>query len=447
MMRRLYATAAMILAAASLGFAQAKPGPLPDRIIFDTRMQEDIGLRDAAEGKTDFFFQNITGPTLKALPAEVRAKLDSYAVPESSWSLQLNPYPNKAPYQGKVEGKAVFNPFAVREIRYAVNWLVDRKRIVDEVLDGEGGPMFTPMTPGQPGTYKFNLVASKLGMTARGNEKKAIAEIEAAMKAAAELPENRGKLAKNGQFWTFEGQPVTIRFMIRVDDPNGRLRVGRYIADQLEKAGIKVERLEWDRAKCFDFLDDDPAKLGWSMYTEGWGAGATRAYWDISVSQMYAPYYGQLPGGNREGFWSFEHKEIDDLAQKCINGQFLDAAEYWKDNLRAVELGLKDSVRINLTYSLSYFTVNKARFNARFPYGLGDGPNRWSTIGADVKPDAKGERTLRTTLFSARGALFMSAWDPVGPGGFSDTYIRAIVDPVTDPANFEAPNSALDTPL
>ncbi len=57
------------------------------------------------------------------------------------------------------------------------------------------------------------------------------------------------------------------------------------------------------------------------------------------------------------------------------------------------------------------------------------------------------EKILRITQYSARGGLFMSAWDPVGVDGFSDVYSAAIIEACTDPSTFEAPNDAADTPL
>ena len=35
--------------------ALAKKGPVPDKIYFDVTMQQDIGLRDVAEGRVIFF--------------------------------------------------------------------------------------------------------------------------------------------------------------------------------------------------------------------------------------------------------------------------------------------------------------------------------------------------------------------------------------------------------
>jgi peptide/nickel transport system substrate-binding protein len=433
-----------------LSAAAQQKGPLPDKVYIDARTQEDIGMKDTAEGKTDVFFWGVNGPQYKALPRDVRDKLDLYVIPSGSWSFVLNPCPDKAPYTATTkEGKTVFNPFAIREVRFALNFLMNRKYIVDEILGGDGTPAFTGMTEGQPGTYRYNLLAVKYGFTPEGNEKKAVADITAAMEKAAALPENRGKLAKRGQWWMYNGEPVTVKFAIRVDDPTGRLREGRYFADQVEKTGIKVDRLEWDRKKCVDVVyDGDPAEFEWHLYTEGWGAGATRAYWDVVIAQMYSPYFGNMPGWQSPDYWNYTQAEIDRLSQKTYNGNFLTEDEYWRDNLRATDLGLQEAVRLYVANQLQYYVANKDRFNKRMVYGLGDGLNNWSVITADVKPEAKTkERILRLSQFSARGALFMFPWDPVGPDGCSDTYTLVIVQPTCDMITFEAPNSAIDTPL
>ncbi|MFQ3621468.1 MAG: ABC transporter substrate-binding protein [Spirochaetales bacterium] len=424
-------------------------GPFVDKVIFQVVMDQTVAIKDTVEGKTDVFFTGLNGSTFKGIDSQSLSKLEVYAVPSGSWSLLTNPIPNAAPYVHTIkDGRKVFNPFAIREVRYALNWLINRKKLVEEVLKGTGEPMFTPMTPGQPGTYRYNLVAANLGMTEEGNERWAMEEITRAMEKASALPENKGKLLKSGQFWTYEGNPVTVLFVIRVDDPTGRLPAGHYIADQLEKAGFKVERLLYDRSKAAAIVyRGNPADYEWTLYTEGWGAGATRRWWDVTISQMYAPYYGYMPGGAMEGFWNYQNDEIDRLAKKSYNGWFLTREEYWKDNLQALKLGLQDSVRVYLVSQMQYFVANKGRFYNRMLYGLGDGLNGWSIRSAQVKENNKGEKVLRISQHSARGGLFMSAWDPVGVNGFSDVYSTAIVSACTDPSTFEAPNDASDTPL
>jgi peptide/nickel transport system substrate-binding protein len=434
-------------AAASWLSAQEK-GPIVDKVLFDVRMQEDIGLKDTAAGRTDVFLYPIQGNTFRALPADTRKKLEVYNVPSGSWSLMVNPIPDQAPYTVTVDGAEHFNPFAIREVRYALNFLINRKYIVDEILGGAGGPMFTMATPGQPGTYRYNLIPVRLGMTAAGNEKKAIQDITDALHKASQLPALQGKLVRGDRFWQWNGADLTVKFLIRVDEPNGRLKEGRYIADQIEKAGIRVERLEWDRVKCTEVAyKDDPARYEWNLYTEGWGAGDTRRYWDNIVAQWYAPWAGYQAGGTNPRFWRYTNPEIDSLTRSAQNGQFKDAREYWDDVLRATELGLREATRIQVSYQSQLYTANKARFNGRMVYGLGDGLNAWSLITADVKPDPTGEKVLRVTQLSARGSLFASAWDPVGIDGFNDMYSLFISAPTVDRATFVTPNTAQDAPL
>lgn len=423
--------------------AFGEQGPIVDKVYMDVKMNEGVAIQDIAAGNGDIFFWGVQGTFIDALDQATLDKLEIYAIPSGSWSLMLNPIPNAAPYQVTPPGGTTqFNPFAIREIRYAFNWLMNRQYIVDEILRGHGGPMMTMATPGQPGTYRYNLIATKLGITAEGDEAKALADIETAMQAAAQLPENAGRLVKMAGKWMFDGSPVVLRFLIRVDDPAGRLRVGNYVADQWEKAGFVVERYSYDRAKTSGIAYyNDPANYEWNLYTEGWGAGATRAFWEHIVAQMYAPWYGYMAGGGDPSYWNYANAEIDELTQKAFTGNFLTEDEYWDTALRALELGILDACRVYVAYQQQYYVANKDAFESRFAYGLGDGLNDWSIITANTKTGV-----LHTTQFSAQGSLFMSAWDPVGNDGFNDVYSNNIVGPCTDSMTFESPFSALTTP-
>ena len=427
-----------------------KNGIICDKVIFSVNMDETVALKDVVEGKQDVLFTRVPPAILSTLSDSDRDKLDIYTIPSGSWSLWLNPIPNKAPYTHKLAGgEVVFNPLAIKEVRYALNWLIDRKKIINEVLAGDGDPMFTAMTPGQPGTYRYNLIAIKQGMTDTGDEKLALNMISQALEKASQLPENKGKLVKTDKYWQYEGKDIEVKFFIRVDDATGRLPAGRYIADQIEKAGIKVERLEWDRSRTSDSVyGADPAKYVCTMYTEGWGAGATRRWWDVSVCQMYSPFYGYMPGGATPGYWNYENARLDELGKKGQNGQYLKEEDYWAGNLEATDLGLKEAVRIYLLSTKDSFVANKARFNSRMLYGVGDGLNGWSIRSADVKPDESGQfagqKVLRVSQHSARGSLFMSSWDPVGRGGFSDSYCAVVTGATHLKEEDEAPHTAED---
>jgi len=436
-------------AATSEGPVKGTQGPIVDRMLLDAKTQQDIALKDVAEGRSDLFNFTTDGAAFKALPDGVKAKLDPYAITGSSYiDLFVNPYPNAAPYTAKLQGGTVFNPFAIREVRFALNFLINRKQIIDEILVGSGVPMYTPVIPGQPNSSRFGLIASKLGFTATGDEKRALADIDKALSAAADLRDNKGRLVKKDGFWNFDGKRVAAKFLIRVDDPTLRLPEGRYLADQIEKAGIKVERLEYDRTKCRAIWNNsDPAAMGWSLYTDAWVGGQTYAFWESSIAQMYAPYGSFMPGYGNASWWNYKNPEIDKLTQDCNNGRVKDVAEYYDKLLRANELGIRDSIRVWIAAQTVYTCSNKAAFNGRMAYGLGDGINNLSFYTADVKPDRQDAKVLKVSEFSAKGDLFMSAWDPIGPNGFSDTYSSGIIKEVSDAETLANPVTGLIMPM
>lgn len=429
------------LAFAGAVSAQTK-GPIVDQVLFGTQSQEDLGLMDVAAGKSDLWNYGTPGAVFNRLPADVKAKLEVYAVSGASFmGLMINPFPDKAPYLSDASTDSAkrvqFNPLAIQKVRYALNWLIDRQKVVDEILGGVGLPQFTPVVPGLPNSTRFDAIAAKLGMSASGNESKALADITASLTEASRLPELQGRLVHGSPWWTFDGQPVTVRFVIRADDPNARVPLGRYISDQIEKAGIKVERLEYDRTKASATVNrTDPRTNQWNLYTEGLGSNSTQAFWEMTMAYMYAPWASIMPGGNNKDYWNYQNPELDKLTSAVVNGEVKNADEYWTKLLAATTLGMKESVRILVAAKTSYLAAAKDRFAARMAWGLGDGLDKWSLYTADVKPEASGpdagKKVLRMTGFSSRGALFMSAWDPVGAQGFGDTYSGAVITPVSD---------------
>ncbi|HOO74316.1 MAG TPA: ABC transporter substrate-binding protein [Tepiditoga sp.] len=414
----------IIVAAAAF----AVNGGYPDKIYFSVKNQEEIAARDVAEGVSDVFLQSVPGSIFYGLDKSIRDKLDVYSVPAGSWALFVNNIPNVAPYQVTVNDTTYFNPMAIQQVRFALNYLINRKYVVDEIQSGAAQPRYTQATVGQPNAYKINLVADKFGFTPEGNQEKAFQMIDEAMAEAAKDPANKGRLVKGNQFWMFDGEPVTIKFIIRVDDPEGRLKLGNYVSDLIEASGIKVERLLYERSKASNIAYyEDPALYNWNIYTEGWGGGDTYVWWYTSTMQYYTSLWGFQPGGATEGWWNFVDEEADYYANKAYTGKVLTEEEYWDCLVKATELGLQDATRIFVTDEMSFFVANKDRFTERMPYGLGNGLNRLSTENAKVK-----DNILRTVQFAAKGGLFMSTWDPVGADGFSDLYSGFITDLVFD---------------
>ncbi len=437
MMRLTPGTVIFLCVAAGLLHAQSNlKGPLVDRIQVDARAEEGTGLADVAAGRSDLWVHGADGAARTALAEEDRAKLDAYEVTGASYeSLLVNPYPDAAPYTVITkEGKTVFNPLAIREVRYALNFLIDRGRIVAQILGGAGAPMYTPVPPGQPGSSRYALEAALRGLTAAGDESRALADISSAMRAAAALPENKGRMGRSGAWWTYDGQPVSVRFLIRADDLTVRLPEGRYIADQIEKAGIRVERQELDPAAARALWNgSDPADLLWGLYTESWETSRqTDAFWETSISQMYAPRAGAMPGAGSPGSWKYRNDALDRLSRDVADGRPRDAAEYHGALLKAAGMGLEEAVRIFVAARTTAGMARADRLTGRMMYGLVDGLDKWSLYTADVTPGKDKTKVLRLSTLAVRGALLPSPWDPIGSAGFADANSALIASACSD---------------
>ncbi|MCO6040221.1 CGP-CTERM sorting domain-containing protein, partial [Thermococcus alcaliphilus] len=95
--------------------------------------------------------------------------------------------------------------------------------------------------------------------------------------------------------WYFNGEPVTLKFIIRIEDH--RKDLGLYVADLIERFwGFKVERLLWDRRKASRTVyAGDPKNYQWNMYTAGWVSTVNVKWPDDYTAWWYASWYGWLP--------------------------------------------------------------------------------------------------------------------------------------------------------
>lgn len=431
--------------AASTGYGSVSAGTYVDKVVYLVSTDQTVALKDVVEGRADIMFNAVPPAILSKLSNEEREKLEFYSAPSGYWSLLFNPIPNEAPYVFKTKkGEEIFNPAAVKEIRYAFNWLINRKKLVNDILLGEGYPMYTPFIAGRPDTYRYNALAVKMGMNETGNEKKALNMIEDAMKKAQELPENEGKLVKEDGRWMYNGKPVTMKSLMRIDDPNGLFPLAVYINEQIEKAGFTVESFEHSRNTASSIVyGRDPAEYNWSFYLENRETGRMYSTLERHISGIYAPFFGNMPGGGIEGFWNYKNDKLDDYGKKAVYGGYLTSESFFNALEEMCVLGMNDAVRIHIAVKNNFFVANKSRFNSRLFYGPADGFNGWTIRFADVKPDKdginKGKKVLRVLQFSSKDSLFMSEWNPIGIQGFKDRYSLAFTGVLTDEGYFDNP--------
>ncbi len=419
-----------------LGFISAQPqqkGPFLNQVIVETRATGEVAVGDVAVGALDAYFKSLSLNVYAGLPESYKQNLKLVPNAGTYYDIDINPvHDPDSPYLVTVEGKQYFNPFAIRKVRFALNYIVNRKYFADEILQGGGLPMFSAIKAVSPLNKYFEDVYRELGLTPEGNEQLGLQMIDEALTKASE--ELGGRLKKvpdprapAGYWWTFDGEPVTVKFYIRIEDE--RHEMGLYLADQIEKAGIKVDRIEANFRKCvWTVYLTDPKDYEWNLYTAGWGAGTYIAYAseESASTQFYAPWYGWMPGIQVEGWWQYENETIDELSKDIILGKVASRDEYWEKMKLLVKMGIQESVRVFTVQSIEYFPVNKRR-TTQIGYDVVTGLwSYWPWRTADTQ-----DHTWRIAVEAQQAQMFTSVFNPVE--GFDDVYSMSIYRATVDP--------------
>ena len=109
--------------------AFAEKGTFVDEIRFIQYLDENTALEEVRNGNLDMYYYRISSDRLE--DSDSKQGLNVYESTGGYYSILLNPTD---------EGR--FNPFSIQEIRYSINYLVDRDLIVNELLGGFGTSMY-----------------------------------------------------------------------------------------------------------------------------------------------------------------------------------------------------------------------------------------------------------------------------------------------------------------
>jgi peptide/nickel transport system substrate-binding protein len=328
---------AFLLLTAILAFAL--PGARADVEIYKSYVNEATAVQDVLNGKIDMYFWFV--PPYMIPKVASNPNVHYYLAAGGIDDILVNPCPTQK-YGGP------FNPFSIREVRFALNYLINRQQIVSQVLNGYGFPIISPLSPVNPDYLTVINVLAKFNF--RYDPAKAKKMItEALTKAGAELI--------NGK-WYYHGKPIVIKFMIRNDDPI-RKQIGDMLANELEKMGFTVERIYGDFKKALQLVYmSDPVKYEWTLYTEGWGSSAMTKYSDALVYQMYSPFFGYMPGWQTPGFCNYQNKTLDKLGLALANGNYANKAQRDEILRKLVELGIEESVRVFVVTPIDAYLTN-----------------------------------------------------------------------------------------
>jgi len=377
-------------------------GALVDEIVFtqETDVGKVAGLIEG--GSHHVFAQGITNSTVfHRLRDSDRATYElAYG---SSTELTLNP-------SGPEFANGQLNPFHVPEIREALNWLINRRHIAEEIYGGLAVPKVIPVNTAFPDYARLAVTARALELYYRHDPERAGLVIREQM-------ELLGASLDNGR-WMYNGERVRLILLIRSDDE--RKRVGDYMANLLEDQGFAVSRQYRTAEEASRiWIGGDPAAGRWHVYTGAWISPVINR--DVSDSLTF--YY--TPRGRPEALWQAYNPdpELDAIAERLERRDYTVWEERQAMMARGIELAMKDSARVWL--------VDQTNISPR---------SRQVELAADLAGGITGSSLWPLTLrfkdriggrvVIAAPSLLTEPWNPVAGSNWSidRMIIRALDD-------------------
>ena len=402
----------LLLAVITLPAVFAEKGSFVDEVKFIQYLDENTALEEVRYGNLDIYYSRISSDRIES--QDSRDGIQVFASSGGSYSILVNP---------SISDK--FNPFSITDVRFALNYLVDRNLIVNELLGGHGKPMISNY-----GMYAADYLSI-------------IDEIESfhfeynpsyANDLITDALENAGA-EKIHDTWYHDGEQIEISFFIRSDDPI-RKSIGEILSYELENIGFKVKKDFGDLNKAFVVVyGSNPATQKWHLYTEGWGSSGFSKYDSVGLAQMYSPWFSNMPGNNDPTYWNYKNDYIDTLTQKIYIGDFTSAQERISLIEEATKEGVNESVRIFLASKTDQFIANENVDGVINALGAGI-TTRFTPINANSDTNS---------LVIGVKQIYQGAWNPIA--GFSDTYSNQVWLNLYDPGVFSHPFTGKIIPI
>jgi len=347
----------------------------------------DSAITQLQAGAIDLYGSGLASSDLPAIEAAGLKK--SVEIGGTYYELTFNP--------AVFTDATKLNPFSNPKIREAVNWLVDRGYINQEVYAGGGLPKFFSIVTNYPDYAELADVARRLEAKYAYNPTKADEVITAEMEAM-------GAVKVDGK-WTYNGEPVTIIFLIRTDHDGTRKPVGDYVSNQLESIGFTVDRqyktsseasVLWVRGNVADGL--------WNLYTGAWGAGAI----DRDMGDNFQFFSTAQSAYSFTTLWQAYAcgEEFETLADDLTYNRFANLAERREAFARALEMDTECAERVWLIDGASYAPYNQ---NVSVTYDIAAGIGNGSLWPYTIRfVDQEGG-----TLKYGEPDLFVDPWNPI----------------------------------
>ena len=277
-----------------------RQGAWVDTVRFVEEPDADNAVTRLKIGDLDVYANSIHQPAIanRVFAAE---ELDYYTSYGSYNELTLNPVL-------ELEDGSL-NPFGDPQIREAMNWLVDRDYITQDIMGSMARPRYIPINYASADRARMADVITEMELTYAYDFAQAEAVITARMLELGAV--------NVGGVWHYDGEPVEIIGLIRTEDE--RLEIGDYVADQLEALGFTVVRDYKTSAEAWTcWISSDPATGCFSYYTGGWVSTVISRDEAANFATFYTPLGWGIP------LWQAYDPapEFYELAEDLMNREF-----------------------------------------------------------------------------------------------------------------------------
>ncbi len=367
-------------------YTYVPPVYTPDAIVVKTEPSAANAIAGLAAGELDIYAAATSDPAL-VQQIEDNPALAGYRTYGRYNELTFNP-------SGPVfAGTGKLNPFAVPRVRAAMNRLVDREYIRQQIMGGMSVPRWHALNTASRDYALLADVARALELEYAYNKTLAQQTIAQEMLALG--------ATLNGGLWYYAGEPVEIILLIRTEDK--RRAIGDYVGDQLESIGFTVIRDYKTSGEASPiWLRGNPADGLFHIYTAGWVTTETPR----DLSENFAFFYTDM--GLSVPLWQAYQNTpaFYELARKLNAKEFATLTERRAMMAQALDWALEDSVRIWLHDILSV-TPRRAEVSyASDLYGGISGSWLWPhTLTRVGNPDVP--------LTIGTPELFHEPWNPL----------------------------------
>jgi len=328
-----------------------------DTIVIMEEPSADAAINRLEVGDIDVYAFSVSNPEVAA-KVEASANVDAYRSSGSYNEITFNPV-------GPLFDNGTLNPFSVARVREAMNWLIDRDYVTQEIMGGMGIPRYLPLNIASSDYALMAAEARALELKYAYNRDLAKEVIDAEMLAlGATVVDDK---------WHFNGEPVNVIVLIRIEDE--RKAIGDYVANQLEDIGFVTTRDYKSAADASPiWLRGNPADGLYHVYTGGWITTAVPR----NLADNFAFFYTSLGLGFPLWQAYTPTPEFFTLAERLQNSDFTSLEEKKEMMGQALTWAMEDSVRVWLADRISISPKRTEVSVAADLYGGIAGSNLWA---------------------------------------------------------------------